>query len=89
MKKETKLHLRRALWSYLRAAAAAVAAMLLAGMDDPTVITVSALLGGLLGPLIKALDPNDDSYGIGASISNALKSEIGEEPVAEDTQVKE
>lgn len=89
MKATTKLHLKRALWSYLRAAAASVAAMLLAGMDDPTVITVSALIGGLLGPIIKALDPNDDSYGIGASITNALKSEVGQEPTVEDAEVKE
>lgn len=89
MKPQTKLHLKKALWSYLRAAAAAVAAMLLSGMEDPTVITISALVAGLLGPAVRALDPNDDAYGIGASISNALKSEVGEEPTEEELEVAE
>jgi hypothetical protein len=67
--------LKSALGSYLRAALASVGAMVLAGIEDPSQITVSALLAGLLGPLIKALDPNQDEYGIGAKVEDALKSE--------------
>lgn len=78
--KEVVRQLKKALWSYLRAAAAAVAAMLLAGMEDPTQITVSALLAGILGPLIRALDPNDDAYGIGASVEAAVAASNGEIP---------
>jgi hypothetical protein len=47
--------------------------MVLAGIEDPSQITLSALLAGLLGPLIKALDPNQDEYGIGAKVSAAVK----------------
>jgi hypothetical protein len=47
--------------------------MLLAGIEDPSQITVSALLAGILGPLIKALDPNQDEYGIGAKVEAAVK----------------
>lgn len=79
MKESTKTYLKKALGSYLRAAAAAVAAMLLGGMDNPTTITASALIAGLLGPIVKALDPNDDSYGIGANITKAFKTASGEE----------
>lgn len=72
---ETVKQLKAALGSYLRAALAAVGAMLLAGIEDPSQITVSALLAGILGPLIKALDPNQDEYGIGAKVEHALKPE--------------
>lgn len=74
MNQNTKKYLKSALGSYLRAAAAAVAAMLLAGMDNPGTITVSALVAGLLGPAVRALDPNDDAYGIGANIASAYKA---------------
>ena len=70
--------LKAALGSYLRAALAAVGAMLLAGIEDPSQITVSALLAGILGPLIKALDPNQDEYGIGAKVEAAVKAETPE-----------
>jgi hypothetical protein len=66
--------LKSALGSYLRAALAAVGAMVLAGIEDPSAITLSALLAGLLGPLIKALDPNQDEYGIGAKVEAAVKT---------------
>jgi hypothetical protein len=68
--------LKSALGSYLRAALAAVGAMVLAGIEDPSQITLSALLAGLLGPLIKALDPNQDEYGIGAKVEAAVKNEV-------------
>jgi hypothetical protein len=34
---------------------------------------LSALLAGILGPLIKALDPAQDEYGIGAKVEAAVK----------------
>ena len=70
---ESVKQLKSALGSYLRAALAAVGAMVLAGIEDPSQITLSALLAGLLGPLIKALDPNQDEYGIGAKVEAAVK----------------
>lgn len=74
-REETIQQLKSALGSYLRAALAAVGAMVLAGIDDPSEITLSALLAGLLGPLIKALDPNQDEYGIGSKVEEALSEE--------------
>jgi hypothetical protein len=71
---ESIQQLKSALGSYLRAALAAVGAMVLAGIEDPGQVTLSALLAGLLGPLIKALDPNQDEYGIGAKIEAAVKT---------------
>lgn len=71
---ETIRQLKAALGSYIRAALAAVGAMVLAGIEDPSQITLSALLAGLLGPLIKALDPNQDEYGIGAKVEAAVKA---------------
>jgi hypothetical protein len=68
--------LKSALGSYIRAALAAVGAMVLAGIEDPSQITLSALLAGLLGPLIKALDPNQDEYGIGAKVEAAVKNDV-------------
>jgi hypothetical protein len=73
---ESIKQLKSALGSYLRAALAAVGAMVLAGIEDPGQITVSALLAGLLGPLIKALDPNQDEYGIGAKVEAAVKNKV-------------
>jgi hypothetical protein len=70
---ESIRQLKSALGSYLRAALAALGAMLLAGIEDPGQVTLSALLAGLLGPLIKALDPNQDEYGIGAKVEEAVK----------------
>ena len=79
---EAKKQLKSALMSYLRAAAASVAAVLLAGIDNPGTITVAALIGGLVGPLVKALDKNDDSYGIGAKVEAAVAAKP-DEKVAE------
>jgi hypothetical protein len=72
---ESVRQLKSALGSYLRAALAALGAMVLAGIEDPAAITTSALLAGLLGPLIRALDPNQDEYGIGAKVEKAVKAE--------------
>jgi hypothetical protein len=80
MKKETWQHLRKALWSYLRAALAAVGALVLAGIDDPGTITASALIAGILGPLVRSLDPNDDAFGIGASVKEAYETAKAKKP---------
>lgn len=79
MKPETWNHIKKAVWSYARAALAAIGALLLAGIEDPATITVSAMIAGALGPLVRALDPNDDAFGIGASIEEAYKSAKDEE----------
>ena len=73
---ESVRQLKAALGSYIRAALAAVGAMVLAGIQDPSQITVSALLAGILGPLIRALDPNQDEYGIGAKVEKAVKADV-------------
>jgi hypothetical protein len=80
MKPETLAHLRKALWSYLRAALAAVGALLLAGIEEPGTITVSALIAGVLGPIVRSLDPNDDAFGIGASVQEAYQTAKEDEP---------
>lgn len=83
MKPETLEQLQKAVWSYLRAALAAIGALVLAGIEDPGTITVSALIAGALGPLVRALDPNDDAYGIGASIGKAYETAKAGEPLLE------
>ena len=80
MKKQTWTHLRKALWSYLRAALAAVGALVLAGVESPGTITASALIAGILGPIVRSLDPNDDAFGIGASIKDAYETAKDKEP---------
>lgn len=49
--------------SWLRASAAAVLAMYMAGITDPKVLA-NAFVAGLLGPLVKALQPNEKEFGI-------------------------
>jgi hypothetical protein len=49
--------------SYLRAALAAVLAMYMAGITDPKVLA-NAFVAGLVGPLAKALQPNEKEFGI-------------------------
>jgi len=48
--------------TYLRAAAAAVIALYLAGITDPKAL-FSAGLGAIAGPVLKALDPNSKEFG--------------------------
>ena len=55
--------LKAAAATYLRASAAAVAALYMSGVTDPKTL-VNAFIAGLLGPLAKALNPKDASYGI-------------------------
>lgn len=51
--------------SYLRAALSCVAALYLSGISDPKTLA-NAFIGGLLGPLLKALAPNETQYGVGS-----------------------
>jgi hypothetical protein len=57
--------LEAALYSYFRAALASVAALFLAGVSDPKILA-NAFLAGLVGPAVKALQPNEKQYGIGS-----------------------
>ncbi len=61
-----KEQLITALGSYLRASAAAVAALYMSGITDPKTL-LNAFIAGLVGPLAKAVNPKDKSIGIGAS----------------------
>lgn len=58
--------IQAALGSYVRAAAASVAALYMSGVTDPKTL-LNALIAGLVGPLAKAVNPKDKSFGIGAS----------------------
>jgi len=49
--------------SYLRAAVAAVVAMWMAGQTDPKVLA-NAFVAGLLGPVLKAIDPKAKDFTI-------------------------
>jgi hypothetical protein len=49
--------------SYLRAAVAAVMAMYMSGITDPKVL-VNAFIAGLIGPVLKAVDPKATEFGI-------------------------
>lgn len=50
--------------SYGRAAAAAVAALYMAGVTDPRTLA-NAFIAALLGPVLKALDPKASEFGVG------------------------
>lgn len=51
--------------TYLRAAVAAVIALYLAGVTDPKAL-LSAAVAAVAGPVLKALDPDSDEFGIGS-----------------------
>lgn len=51
--------------SYLRAAISCVGALYLSGISDPKVLA-NAFIAGLVGPLLKALAPNEKQYGVGS-----------------------
>ena len=57
--------LKAAAATYLRAAAASVLALYMAGQTDPKGL-LNAAIAGLVGPLAKALNPKDASYGLGS-----------------------
>ena len=52
--------------TYLRAAAAAVIALYLAGVSDPKAL-LSAAVAAVAGPVLKALDPNATEFGKGST----------------------
>jgi hypothetical protein len=60
-----KKQLEAAAYSYGRAALASVAALYISGITDPKVLA-NAFLAGLIGPLFKALQPNEKQFGVGA-----------------------
>ena len=57
--------LKAAASSYLRAALSSAAALLISGITDPKVL-VNAFIAGLLGPILRAVNPKDDAYGLGS-----------------------
>jgi hypothetical protein len=57
--------LKAAALSYLRAAISCVGALYLSGISDPKVLA-NAFIAGLIGPVLKALAPNEKQLGIGA-----------------------
>lgn len=60
-----KKKLEAAAWSYGRAALASVAALYISGITDPKVLA-NAFLAGIVGPLFKALQPNEKQFGVGS-----------------------
>jgi hypothetical protein len=60
-----KKQLKAAAYSYGRAALASVAALYISGITDPKVL-VNAFIAGFVGPLLKALQPNEKDFGLGS-----------------------
>jgi len=56
--------LKAAALSYLRAAISCAGALYLSGISDPKVLA-NAFLAGLIGPVLKALAPNEKQFGVG------------------------
>jgi hypothetical protein len=63
---ETKMQeqIKSVALSYGRAAAAAVAALYMAGVTDPRTLA-NAFIAALLGPILKAIDPKATDFGVG------------------------
>ena len=51
--------------SYLRAALSCVGALYISGVTDPKVLA-NAFIAGLIGPILKALQPSEKQIGIGS-----------------------
>jgi hypothetical protein len=66
-----KEQLKAAALSYIRAALSCVGALYLSGVTEPKVL-VNAFIAGLIGPLIKAVSPNEKQLGIGAKYANII-----------------
>ena len=49
--------------SYLRHAGTCAAALYMSGISDPKILA-NAFLAGLLGPLMRALNSSDKTYGV-------------------------
>ena len=60
-----KEQLKAAGLSYLRAALSCVGALYLSGISDPKVLA-NDFIAGLIGPLLKAVAPNEKQFGLGA-----------------------
>jgi len=58
-----KSQLKAAALSYLRAAIACVAALYMSGISDPKVLA-NAFIAGLVGPILKALQPSEQQFGL-------------------------
>jgi len=58
-----KEQLQAAGLSYLRHAATCAAALYMSGVTDPKTLA-NAFLAGLIGPLLRALNPSDKSFGV-------------------------
>jgi len=50
--------------SYIRAALSCAGALYLSGILDPKVLA-NAFIAGLIGPLLKAIAPNETQFGVG------------------------
>ena len=50
--------------SYIRAALSCAGALYLSGITDPKVLA-NAFIAGLIGPLLKAIAPNETQFGVG------------------------
>lgn len=59
-----KDQLKQIALSYGRAAAAAVAALYMAGVTDPRTLA-NAFIAALIGPVLKAIDPKATEFGVG------------------------
>jgi hypothetical protein len=60
-----KEQLKAAGVSYLRAALSCVGALYLSGITDPKVLA-NAFIAGLIGPILKALQPSEKQIGLGS-----------------------
>jgi hypothetical protein len=58
-----KEQLKAAGLSYLRAAASCAAALYMSGITDPKTLA-NAFVAGLLGPLLRAMNPSDNTFGV-------------------------
>jgi hypothetical protein len=60
-----KEQLKAAALSYLRHAFTCVAALYMSGVSEPKVLA-NAFIAGLIGPIVKAVAPNEKQFGIGS-----------------------
>jgi hypothetical protein len=51
--------------SYIRAALSCVGALYLSGITDPKILA-NAFIAGLIGPILKALQPSEKQLGLGS-----------------------
>jgi hypothetical protein len=58
-----KTQLQAAGLSYLRAAVSCAAALYMSGITDPKTLA-NAFVAGLLGPLMRAMNPSDPTFGV-------------------------